>query len=127
MRRRGRTVRVIVLSMALSVSILASGLPRAGTVSSAGGVAGAGTEARLRVVEAPQPGEERALASLRYSTYLGGTGNDHGNGIAVDGAGNAYVTGATTSPDFPTRHAVQPRLYGHVRAEDSAAFVTALG
>jgi uncharacterized repeat protein (TIGR01451 family) len=33
---------------------------------------------------------------------LGGSGLDVGNGIAVDGAGNAYVTGETTSPNFPT-------------------------
>jgi hypothetical protein len=36
-------------------------------------------------------------ASLVYSTYLGGTGLDQGNGIAVDSTGNAYLTGVTTS------------------------------
>src|SRR5579883_2486487 len=39
---------------------------------------------------------------LIYSTYLGGMGDDHGRAIAVDSAGNAYVTGDTTSTDFPT-------------------------
>jgi hypothetical protein len=38
--------------------------------------------------------------SLIYSTYLGGNGNDYGYGIAVE-SGCAYVTGSTTSTDFP--------------------------
>jgi hypothetical protein len=44
-------------------------------------------------------------ASLRYSTYLGGKGDDDaGTGIAVDAAGNAYVAGTTPSADFPVKH-----------------------
>jgi hypothetical protein len=50
-------------------------------------------------------------SALVYSTYLGGTGSDGGIGIAVDAAGNVYVTGGTTSPDFPTVNALQP-VYG---------------
>ncbi len=40
-------------------------------------------------------------SALIYSTYLGGSGGSTGYGIAVDDAGNAYVTGSTTSADFP--------------------------
>ena len=35
-----------------------------------------------------------------YATYVGGSGDDIGYGIAVDGGGNAYITGSTDSPDF---------------------------
>ena len=56
-----------------------------------------------------------------YSTYLGGSGSDRGNGIAADAAGNAYVTGVTSSTDFPTMNPVQATSGG---GDD--AFVTRL-
>jgi pimeloyl-ACP methyl ester carboxylesterase len=50
--------------------------------------------------------------ALVYSTYLGGTSDDGGDGIAVDGAGCAYVTGRTYSADFPTHNAIYSDLAG---------------
>jgi len=49
---------------------------------------------------------------LIYSTYLGGTGLDYGYGIAVDQAGNTYVTGGAGSTNFPAKNAMQPTLKG---------------
>jgi hypothetical protein len=49
--------------------------------------------------------------TLGYSTYLGGTGQDTGNAIAVDSSGAAYVAGQTSASDFPTQDAPQP-TYG---------------
>ncbi|HEX9664684.1 MAG TPA: SBBP repeat-containing protein, partial [Patescibacteria group bacterium] len=45
--------------------------------------------------------------SLVYSTYLGGSSQDVGNGIVVDSSNNAYITGETSSLDFPTQNPYQ--------------------
>jgi hypothetical protein len=65
-----------------------------------------------------------AGSALVYSTYLGGSRYDEGNGIAVDFAGNAYVTGLTYSSNFPTANAFQPTCGGCGSYAD--AFVTKL-
>ena len=49
---------------------------------------------------------------LSYFTYLGGSGHDKGAGIAVDAVGNSYLTGQTTSANFPTANAFQPSSSG---------------
>jgi uncharacterized repeat protein (TIGR01451 family) len=49
-----------------------------------------------------QPPQGAVPATLLYMTYLGGTGPDTPAGIAVDGAGNAFVAGTTSSTNFPT-------------------------
>lgn len=55
-----------------------------------------------------------AGSGLVYSTYLGGIYSDIAEGIAVDGSGNAYVTGATESANFPTTPAAfQPQFVGN--------------
>ncbi len=58
-----------------------------------------------------------------YSTYLGGTGGDYGDAIAVDSAGEAYVAGWTTSADFPVTAAAYQKTYGG--SDD--AFVSKIG
>ena len=62
-------------------------------------------------------------SSLIYSTYLGGTLSDGATAIAVDSSGDVYVTGATSSSDFPTSAGTFQTSYG---GGPSDAFVAKL-
>ncbi len=46
-------------------------------------------------------------ATVLYSTYLGGSGDDRGNAIAINSSGNATIVGSTTSVDFPVSNALE--------------------
>jgi hypothetical protein len=62
---------------------------------------------------------------LAYATFLGGSADEGGSGIAIDGAGSAYVAGTTRSADFPaTPGAVDPSYNGGSYGD---AFVAHLG
>jgi RHS repeat-associated protein len=62
--------------------------------------------------------------ALLYSTYLGGQYRAYGNAIAVNVYGNAYLTGATDSPDFPTTAGVVQPTYGGKPQQGGNGFVT---
>jgi hypothetical protein len=68
-----------------------------------------------------QPKESGANA-IYYGTYLGGTGTDIANGVAVDKAGRILVVGQTDSTDFPTASAYQ----GSVNGSGTEAFVAVI-
>src|SRR5438876_1812436 len=61
---------------------------------------------RLSLVRQSQLTPSRLLHNQRYVTQC--------TGIAVDSAGNAYIAGATTSIDFPTKNAIQPTNAGGI-------------
>lgn len=67
--------------------------------------------------------------TFTYSTYLGGSSYDVGRSVAVDGAGDAYVTGFTCSADFPTTAGGFQRTYGGASCavgDGGSAFVSKL-
>jgi len=70
--------------------------------------------------------------ALAYSTYLGGSDNDVGQGVAVDRAGNTYVTGYTLSTNFPTVNPLQGTSGGNTPGGNTPggtgdAFVSKIG
>jgi hypothetical protein len=91
---------------------------------------------------APNDGTPNAFVSklnssgtaLIYSTYLGGSGiyvpgfflGDQANGIAIDNAGNAFVTGLTYSPNFPVTSGAFQTVNPSAANEDASGFVTEL-
>jgi hypothetical protein len=52
-------------------------------------------------------------SSLLYSTFVGGSSGDRGFALALDGDGNAVVTGQTQSSNFPTKNAYDPDYNGN--------------
>ncbi len=79
-------------------------------------------------------GQDGYLAKLRpaadgaadflVGTYLGGTGSDFTDGVALDPSGNAYVTGSTASSDFPTSPGAYDSTHGGGGLNDG--FITKL-
>jgi Beta-propeller repeat/Cep192 domain 4/HYDIN/CFA65/VesB-like, Ig-like domain len=83
------------------------------------GVNKGGTDGFVGKLDPSQSGS----ASLVYFTFLGGTAQEKARGIAVNSAGEAYVTGFTESNDFPVANAAQTTKGG---GTGSDAFVTKL-
>jgi hypothetical protein len=65
-------------------------------------------------------------SGLVYSTFLGGNLTDEGRGIASNGSGDVYVTGDTSSGNFPTTNPLQANNGGGVNNHDDA-FVVKIG
>lgn len=55
-------------------------------------------------------------STLAYSTYLGGSSQDEGYGVATDNKGNVYVTGYTYSNNFPYKKGYSKQLKGDIDA-----------
>jgi len=67
-------------------------------------------------------------SSLVYSTYLGGSGsNQFGNGIAVDGSGNAFVSGYTDAANFPVTANASQGAFGGGAVDAFVAEINAAG
>jgi hypothetical protein len=96
-------------------------------------VAGGTTSTDFRLLHAAQAaigGKQDAFVfkltgagdTILYSTYLGGSADDSAAGLAVDAAGRAYITGVTSSVNFPVVNPYQSSLLG-----TQSAFVSKLG
>src|ERR1017187_5298131 len=124
--------RQLIYSTYLGGSSEDSGTAIAVDANGSAYVTGATYSSDFPVVSAFQPhsggGQEAFVAklgndgaSLQYSSYLGGSGGqvafpELGQGIALDNQGNAYITGITSSLDFPVVNPLQASLKGAMDA-----------
>src|SRR5215472_16191290 len=82
---------------------------------------GGGVSSLLAYPQESASQEVLRTGRILFSTYLGGSSNDHGNGIVVDSTG-VYITGGTSSSNFPTHTSLGPAP----QAYHSRAFVAKL-
>jgi MYXO-CTERM domain-containing protein len=66
-------------------------------------------------------------SALVYSTFVGGTGANTANGIAIDSSGDAYIAGYTSSTDFPTTQGAFQTTYGGANFDAFVSEVNAAG
>lgn len=74
--------------------------------------AGGGATTRLRPVSPAQSVVEGPRTAIGCSTYFGGAAEDFVFDVAIDDDGFIYLTGSTTSANFPAHLALQPNLHG---------------
>ena len=96
-------------------------------VTNTASASGAGSNAFIAKLNPSQQG----TSSLVHSTYIGGSGGssfggDKGFGIAVDSSGDAYITGAAYSTNFPTTSGAFQTSNNAAAISASNAFVTEL-
>lgn len=82
------------------------------TGSSSTSSGGAGDAFVVKINPAGTASTTSTTPQLVYSTYLGGNGTDSGNAITIDLSGDAYVTGSTSSTNFPFTTGVFQSTYG---------------
>lgn len=83
---------------------------------------GGGEQPNLAASDAFVTKMNAAGSALVYSTFLGGGVDDAATGIAIDATGNAYVSGFTSSGNFPVSAGAPQRTYGGAGGSDTVIF-----
>lgn len=93
--------RGIAVDATGSVTILGDTEPLRNVLDPFPGVTGTSIQSRRRGLSDAFVAQLDPAGAMAYSTFLGGSAEEEGGGIAVDGVGDVYVTGLTLSSDFP--------------------------